>query len=107
MIVRYPPALPWPCAPLLDDLPAEIGINLSFFSARNRVYQSGVADLLFPGEPLKPSRLENSRATRSLFHTPLFYRTRYYVSRLHGSFYFAQFFARTPHPLKIGRNQSQ
>ena len=70
-----------PRNPLLDDASTEIGIDLSFFNARDRAYQGSVGDPLLPGKTLKPSRLEDSRATRLLFHTISFYSTQYYISR--------------------------
>jgi hypothetical protein len=57
---RFSP--PWPRDPLLNDAAAKIGIHLSVFSARHRVYQSRVGDLFLSSKPLEPSRLEDPLA---------------------------------------------
>src|SRR5580658_5028499 len=75
-------ALPRSRDPLLDNPTAEISVQLPLFRACYRVQQNRVADLFPSGKPLKPSRLEDSRLGQLGFHTPLFYSTRYYVSRL-------------------------
>ena len=56
LATRFSP--PWPGDPLLNDTAAKIGIHLSFFSARHRVYRVG--DLFLSSKPLEPSRLEDS-----------------------------------------------
>src|SRR5262249_29145239 len=73
-------ALSWARDPLLDDAAAEVGIDLSFFSARYRVHQNQVADFFLSSKPFKPAGLEDSRAARSAFHTSSLYRTGYYPS---------------------------
>src|SRR6516164_3948065 len=49
---RFSP--PWPGDPLLNDAAAEIGIHLSFFSARHRIYQNRLGDLFLSSKPLEP-----------------------------------------------------
>jgi len=57
-----------PGDPLLDDTATEVGIHLSFLSARDRFHENELADLFLSGKPLKPPRLENSWAARPWFH---------------------------------------
>jgi hypothetical protein len=64
---------------LLDNATSEVRVNLSFRRTHDRVYQSRVLDRLLAGEPLKPFRFKDPRATHSRIRQAL-YSTQYYIS---------------------------
>jgi hypothetical protein len=51
-------SLPGPSDPLLDNLTAKVGVDLTLFGPNNRLTQSDISNPFLPGEALKPPGFE-------------------------------------------------